>query len=397
MKRLYLIKESFWATIMMLVITFCISYLPIKFEFAKPIRQGFLGFDIYDLYYSGKHLKNTKRDTNIVIVEIGNDRTTIADQISLIQKYSPAIIGIDAIFDKEGESLENIKLLQAISRPDNIIFASKYDYAPETGRPAFIHNFFEEKDQQYQSGYINIVGSQFSVIRNYPPFLKIDDSIYSSFTSVIANKFSPEKLNKLKKRRKKLEVINYKGNLESYTSLTKEQLLHSDTTGQLRSLLSQKIVLLGYFDKEEPFLLEDLHFSPLNEEIAGKNFPDMYGVVIHANILSMILKGNYVNQASDFVSYLLAGLITFLFLLFVLWRYKKHKHPKHYWLLLAQFLAVFLVLYIFLQVFNWFHIKVPLLPIMVSLALCVELLDIYKALAVRLHKKYGYKTVFTNK
>ena len=381
----------------MLIITFSISYIPIKFEFTKPIRQGFLGFDIYDLYYSGKHLKNTQRDTNIVIVEIGNDRATIADQISLIQKYSPAVIGIDAVFDKEGEPLENMRLLQAISRSGNIIFASRYDYDAETGRPAFIHNFFEEKGHLHQSGYINILGSQFSVIRNYPPFLKVDDSLYSSFTSVIANKFSPEKFNKLKKRGRKLEVINYKGNLESYTSFTKENLISADTTGQLAALLANKIVLLGYFDNEEPFLLEDLHFSPLNEEIAGKNFPDMYGVVIHANILSMILKGNYVKQASGFVSYLLAGVITFLFLLFVLWRYKKHKHPKHYWLLLAQFLAVLLVLYLFLQVFSLFHVKVPLLPIMIALALCVEALDIYKMIALKLHKKYGYKTVFTHK
>jgi CHASE2 domain len=207
MKRFYLLKESLLATVMILIITFSISYIPIKFEFTKPIRQGFLGFDIYDLYYSGKHLKNTTRDTNIVIVEIGNDRATIADQIILIQKYSPAVIGIDAVFDKEGEPLENIKLLQAIQQSNNIIFASKYDIDPVTGRPAFFHNFFEEKDHLYQSGYINILGSQFSVIRNYPPFLKVGDSVYSAFTSTIAKKNSPEKFNKLKKRNRKSLII----------------------------------------------------------------------------------------------------------------------------------------------------------------------------------------------
>ncbi len=398
MKGFYLFIESFLATVMILIITFSVSYIPMKFEFTKPIRQGFLGFDIYDLYYSGRHL-NPKRDTNIVIVEIGSDRATIADQISLIQKYSPAVIGIDAIFEKEKdeEPLENIKLLQAISQSDNIIFASKYQTDPITGKPVFIHNFFEEKDEHYQSGYFNLIGSQFSVIRNYPPFLKAADSLYPAFTSAIAKMFSPDRFNKLKKRNRKLEVINYKGNLESYTSLTNKELVNADTTGQLGSLLSQKIVLLGYFVKDKHLVIDDLHFSPLNEEVAGKNYPDMYGVVIHANILSMILNGNYVTQASGFVSYLLAGVITFLFLLFILWRYKKHKHPKHYWLLLAQFAVVLFVLYVFLQVFNWFQVKVPLLPIMIALALSVELLDIYKMIALRLHKKYRYKTVFTYK
>lgn len=397
MKGFYLIKESLLATVMILIITFSVSYIPIKFEFTKPIRQGFLGFDIYDLYYSGRHL-NPNRDTNIVIVEIGGDRATIAYQINLIQKYSPAVIGIDAVFEKEKEGglLDNIKLLQAISQSNNIIFANRYDIDSVTGKPKFISNFFDRENDHIQSGYFNLLGNQFSVIRNYQPFLKAGDSVYSSFTSAIAKMFSPDRFNKLKKRNRKLEVINYKGNLESYTSLTNEQLLHADTTGQLGSLLTKKIVLLGYFVKDKPLVIDDLHFSPLNEEIAGKNYPDMYGVVIHANILSMILKGNYVNQASGFVSYLLAGLITFLFLLFILSRYKKRKHPKHYWLLLAQFAVVLFVLYLFLMVFNWFQVKVPLLPIMISLALCVELLDIYKMIALRLHKnkKYGFKTVF---
>lgn len=393
MKGSYLIKESLLATVMILIITFSVSYIPIKFEFTKPIRQGFLGFDIYDLYYSGRHL-NPKRDTNIVIVEIGGDRATISDQINLIQKYSPAVIGIDAVFEKEGEPLENIKLLQAISQSNNFIFASRYDIDRVTGQPKFISNFFDEKYGHYRSGYFNLLGNQFSVIRNYPPFLKAGDSVYPAFTSVIANKFSPEKFNKLKKRNHNLEVINYNGNLESYTTLTNKELVNADTTGQLGSLLTKKIVLLGYFVKTKPLVIDDLHFSPLNEEVAGKNYPDMYGVVIHANILSMILKGNYVHQASGFISYLLAGLITFLFLLFILSRYKKHKHPKHYWLLLAQFAVVLFVLYLFLEVFNWFQVKVPLLPIMIALALCVELLDIYKMIALRLHKKYRYKTVF---
>ena len=382
---------------MILIITFGISYIPFKFEFTKPIRQGFLEFDIYDLHYSGKHLGNTRRDGNVVIVEIGNDRATIADQINLIQKYSPAVIGVDAVFDREGEPVGNIKLLQAISQSGNIVFASKFDNDPVTGRQIFVHNFFNDKGTRFQSGFINILGSQLSVIRNYPPFLKIDDSVYLSFTAAISKKYSLEKFNTLQKRNNKLEIINYSGNLENYTSLTTEQLFSADTTGQLENLLNKKIVLLGYFDKEAPLVMEDLHFSPLNEEIAGKSLPDMYGVVIHANILSMIIGGNYAKLASNFVSYLLSGMITFLFMLFILSRHKKNKHPKHYKLVLAQFIIVILVLYIFLLVFNWFQVKVPLLPIMIALALCVEFLEIYRMIALWLNKKYKYKTVFNHK
>lgn len=382
---------------MTLIITFIVSFIPVKFEFTKGIRQGFLGFDIYDLYFSGKQLTHTQRDTNIILVQIGNDRGTIAGQITLLQKYNPAVIGIDAVFDKEGDPLENIKLIQAISQSGNLIFASRLDKDTVTGRPVFIRNFFEDKDHPYQSGFLNYLGSQFSVVRNYPPFLKNDDSVYLSFTSAIAKKFSPGKFEKLEKRNRRSEIINYTGNLENYTSLSKEQLQYYDTTGQLENILTNKIILLGYFDKEPPLVMEDLHFSPLNEQIAGKSFPDMYGIVIHANILSMILKGNYMNQASGLVSYLFAAIIVFFFLLFLLTQYKKQKHPKHGWFLLIQFLLILAILYLFLLVFTWFHLKVPLLPIMISLVLCVELLSLYKVIALWLHRKYQYRSVFIHK
>ena len=79
MKRYSLINESLLATVMVLIITFVVSFIPLKFEFIKGIRQEFLGFDIYDLHYSGKDLKNKQRDANIVIVEVANDRAGVAE------------------------------------------------------------------------------------------------------------------------------------------------------------------------------------------------------------------------------------------------------------------------------------------------------------------------------
>src|SRR5205085_12579780 len=116
-----------------------------------------------------------------------------------------------------------------------------------------------------------------------------------------------------------------------------------------------------------------------------------------ANILSMILNDDYTFQASDFTRYILACVIIFLFLYYMLSQYRLKPHPKHGKFLLIQFLLVILMLYLFLEVFNLFLIKVPLLPIMIALVLCVELLGVYKNIALWLHKKYNYKTVFAHK
>jgi CHASE2 domain-containing sensor protein len=384
------------ATVVTLVITFVVSFIPFKFEFTKAIRQEFLGFDIYDLYYSGNHIKNTTRDTSIVLVEVGDDRAAIAGQISIIRKYSPAVLGVDVTFKQPGDTIPDALLVQALTRPDSIVFASEYT---NTTKDIYVFkgNFFDEKDSRHQSGYINFLGTEFSVVRNYPPFIEQDGTAYPAFSSAIIKKFSPEKYDELKKRHRETEIIDYRGNLETYTTISKQQLPYLDKSGQLKSLFEGKIVLLGYFVKKgEPLVLDDLHFSPLNEQVAGKSFPDIYGVAIHANILSMILSGSYASQASELFAYLMAAIIVFFFLWYLLSKYKKSPHPNHGWFLLLQFIIIVIMLYVFLQVFNLLHIKVPLLPIMVGLVLSVELLGVYKWIALWLNRKYNYTTVFNN-
>ncbi len=397
MKKFHIVKESLLAALLTLIITYVVSFIPLKYEFSKAIRQEFLGFDIYDLYYTGNHLKNTKRDDSIILVEIGVSRSAITDQVNLIEKYGPSVIGIDAVFDKEGNLLENAEFVRTIDQYKNIVFGKRYSIDSLTQQPVFIGNFFEKGSRVYPFGYINFLGNQFSVIRNYPPFLRTADSLYPSFTSAIIAKFSPGKFEKLKERKRQAEIINYQGNIENYNSLTAAQLNYFDSTGQLTSLLSGKIVLMGYFVKNPPLVLEDLHFSPLNEQMAGKSFPDMYGVVIHANILSMIISGCYAKEASVFISYLLAGLIITFFLYYIISKHKQGRHPSHGKFLLVQFLLIVVILYVFLMVFNWFLIKIPLLPIMIALVLCLELFGLYKIIALWLHKKFNYTTVFSHK
>src|SRR5215813_4821682 len=90
----YVFKEALFATFFTILITFLISFIPMRSEFIKAVKQGFLDFDIYDLYFSGRHLPDLQRHNDIVIIEIGEDRTMIADQLAILKKYSPAVVGI---------------------------------------------------------------------------------------------------------------------------------------------------------------------------------------------------------------------------------------------------------------------------------------------------------------
>lgn len=385
-KKIHVFKESIAATVIVLLITYIISFIPWSLEYGKALHQGFADFDIYDLYYSEKNESNFTRDSNIILVQIGNTRQDIAEEINLINSYQPKVIAIDAFFEKR--TTDDSALSKIVATKKNLIFINRYT---EDGIVPNI--FYNDTDR---CGFGNFLGQQYSVIRTFSPTLNIDGKLYKSFAACIAERADKNSYEILKKRNNNIELINYKGNLESYTNFTAEELFQYHFAGELNKILPNKIVLLGLFSKDTSNeILNDLHFSPLNKVVSGKSFPDIYGVVIHANIVSMILDKKYPEYASKAVTYLFAFIITFLFYFYMISRYNKKTNPSHTIFLIVQIFSILFVLYFFLKLYDWFLFKVSLEPIMISIVLSLEFFGIYESLAKWLHKKYNYTTVFS--
>ncbi len=385
MTKLHLFKESFIATVVIITITYLISFFPWSLEYGKALHQGFADFDIYDLYYSGRHQQTAQRDTNIILVQIGNTRDEIAQQIDLINNYNPKVIGIDAFFERRSEN--DSALQKTIASYLNLVFINRYT------ADGFVANIFNNKPDR--CGFGNFFGQEYSVIRTFIPSLKVDDTDYNSFTSCIIKLANKKSYDVLQQRNNNAELINYKGNLEFYTSFTADELLEYHFSNQLEKILNNKIVLLGYFTKDtSAMVLNDLHYTPMNEIVSGKSFPDTYGVVIHANILSMIISGKYPVDASKAVSYLFAFVLTFFYYYYMISRYNRKAHPSHTVFLLVQIFSILFILYFFLKLYDWFLFKVTLEPIMISMVLSLEFFGIHQALAEWLKRKYHYKTVF---
>lgn len=81
MKKVHLFKEAIITTLIVLVTTFFISFIPWSLEYAKALHQGFADFDIYDVYYLGNKQISNNRDPDIILVELGNNRSEIENQI----------------------------------------------------------------------------------------------------------------------------------------------------------------------------------------------------------------------------------------------------------------------------------------------------------------------------
>jgi CHASE2 domain-containing sensor protein len=114
-------------------------------------------------------------------------------------------------------------------------------------------------------------------------------------------------------------------------------------TGQFEdSLITGRIVLLGYVNTN-PSDLEDKKFSPMNSRFAGKSIPDMNGVVVHANIISMVLDKDYIKKVPLWGNLLLAIIVCWLHMSFFVHYYLE----SHIWFhLAAKILGVLAIFFV---------------------------------------------------
>lgn len=397
MRKLPILKEALLSTILILITVFLINFFPFKYELVKPIKQDFGDFDIYDLHYS--KLQNEKKDTNIVLVQIGDTRDEIQKQLKLLSAYKPAVIGIDVDFKKAPDEAVEDSVKEKRIKDDSVLKKQIHDMPQVvtghrmvidhiTGHLEVQPNYFDDDSTiRNRSGYFNFIGEEISVIRQYAPFYKLDSTIEYALTSRILEKFKPDLFQKLKKRKNKIEAINYSGNTEHYVTITREELMKDSVTKEFKKNIKGKIVLLGVFYTTPPLLMDDIHFTPLNRKISGKSLPDMYGVVIHANVLSMLLSGKYIKMKSEKFTYLLAFLIVFFITLYQLRLHKRKIHMAHWKMILFQVVAIVLLVYIFFLVFSFCHVRVDLLPAIIAIVLSVEVFGPYRRAAEWITKK----------
>src|SRR6185436_15657522 len=137
-------------------------------------------------------------------------------------------------------------------------------------------------------GYANLIGEDVGTIRSYSPFDKVDGKKYPHITTAIVKEYDHKAYERLEKRHKDQEMINYTRALNEEDK-KKYQLLEADVLfeeGAVDSnLLKDKIVLLGYVNLEDPNDIEDKKFTPMNHKFYGKQHPDMFGVIVQANII----------------------------------------------------------------------------------------------------------------
>jgi CHASE2 domain-containing sensor protein len=383
-------------TIIVFAIILFLSYLPINLGLLDPIGNALKDFEIFDIVFSRLRVEQNL-DSNIVIVNIGNlDRIGIANQIHKLSKYGPKVIGVDVFFREPWDKNQDSILTNLITSSKNLIIVNKLtNYNDDKGiYESELKSFY--KLGEASVGYANLsedIGGGYKTIRNFKPFALYKDKIENAFSTEIVKKYDPSSFRYLLDRNRQSELINYRGNYNKFFFLDADEINSKPNLNFIKG----KIVLLGFIGTNSDTLsLEDKFFTPLNARYAGKSFPDMYGVVIHANIISMILSRNYINELPSIISFIIAFIIGYLNVILLF--YIKVKWDDWFGGLskLIILIQTILVLFVGIVLFHQFNYRIQLTLLMVVIALVPTSIDFYQNYIAKLpfinkHENIGHK------
>jgi CHASE2 domain-containing sensor protein len=371
-------------------------------------------------------------DTNIVIVNIGYlSRGDIGRQILTLNQFNPKVIALDIIFSCDGGIKDPINCPQAYDTLNNMIFASAITEAGprmvmaekiwqttglvEKYGDIDMYDSMEHTDaellQNAHEGFVNLDTDaehqeDLKVCRQLNPKLEVSGKTELAFSTMIAMLYDSVKTKKYLAREKAKEVINYRGNIPDwhgagnfagrYSVLDVEQSL--DTSQFDGAMIRDKIVILGFMGADlRDTSWDDKFITPLNKNYAGKTRPDMYGVVVHANAVSMILNEDYINEFEAWQEYLLAFIVCLLNVaLFSL----INRHIPLWFdgiTVLVQLIQIILLTFLMIYLFNWLDFKLNLTITLAVTALVGTCFEIYFNVVKRVAQRIKASRLFTKK
>lgn len=377
-----LFRDAFFCTIMTFIVAGILYFAFVNLSILDPFEKAFKDFKFTDIFYS-ERINKEQRNNKIVIVNIKHaDRFQIAQVIDKIDTQGPSVIGLDIIFeDRKSEFIDSI-LKSSLASAKSLVTA----YFHENDSVVNNHDYFQFNGET--KGYINLdLEGQNSVIRNFLG-VKGDNNDEYAFATQLALKAGYLKETYAKKELKNQIPINYIGNKDIFLSFDIEEVLNKEEIPAFKDA----VVILGYLgDGNESFDIEDKHFTPLNSEWVGRAVPDTFGVIVHANILNMLSKGNMIYRVSKFSTYLLSFIVCFLTILLSIKLYIKSSFVFDVSEKLIQLILSIVLVYLGLALLQA-NIYLSVVPVILLSILGIEMIDYYEYLVKYLNKKFKWES-----
>lgn len=370
-KKSIRVLEYFFINIFIFIGIGLLSLVIFNVTFFNYLEEAFKDFTFTDIYYTKIINQDRIYKGPLVLINVEDkSRQEIAFLLQRLQEGKPKVIGLDIIFPDKKDSSSDEILKQTFAQYKNLVFPYIADFEKSNS---------EVKSNQFfgieSKAFINVSGEQreFSTVRDYYPAY----NNIPAFTTAIMQMYDPSKAGFLLKRNDKKTEIRYFGNQQNFNYNTFNEVMNPafniDT-------LKNKIVLMGYLgiagNKINP-LDEDRFFTPLNPRLSGRSHPDMYGMVIHANILRMALDKDYIYSLPTWLNWILAFFLSLIFLpLFVKW-YVHKPVWFHLFALFMQLLISIFFVYLTIQLYASANIKIESSVLLIAVLLLVDFILFY--------------------
>ena len=300
-------KKIVLSFVIIFIFTALLSRVHVYNSILNPFDSSNKSYDFYDLYYKYFQVSRSFEDPDIVLFNIEDkSRAEIIESIKIINAAQPKLISIN-IFINSPE-LDSII--------DHNI--SRYVLAYDTRAISQQHNV-----DGINYGHVQLAGKDNITARQFLTSIKDHSGRpIRSLGQIIASKYL---------RRKPIELpseqyIHYsvdmvKSAFSPLTSkkdyfLTLDADLIEDNFQSLSKRIRNKIVLIGVVDNSI-CIYEDRHYTPYNNKLFSRSFPDMSSTQIHANIIRMLLDDKIIKQVPSYIQIILSIVIIYILLRFI--------------------------------------------------------------------------------
>lgn len=383
--KLYI--ESFFVTVLVYLVIWALFLLVnISFEPFNYVFKSVKDIDLNDLYFSNIDVNDV--DTNIIIVNIEDvNRGKIAEVLEKVGEAKPAVIGLDVFFSNYIQTpFDSILKDQIIKQKDNLVMVANFD---DNGN--YDENYWQLDNVDYGHALILSSEDKTASVREFEP--KTNSDVYS-FSARIARKFDRKLFDKLVSRNNPTERIDYIGGAGAFMMLNYRDILNMDN--YMLDLLSNKIVLIGYCGDSTQQMVNyyDAFYTPVGQSMSVNRLPDMYGVMVHANIVSMIIRESYFNNTPGWIVFVISFIIAYFTV--VAFSYFYLRKPMYFNVVskVLQLLGIFVLLWMVFLLFSMFNLNFKTSYLIVAIILSVDVLFLYEYIAILVYKKFGVKSIF---
>jgi CHASE2 domain-containing sensor protein len=392
------------------------------FSAFDPISQALGEFQLTDYVFS-KFREQPNPDKRIILVNLSQaTRRELGQAVSIISQHKPKVIGIDGFFNCEGgfydtlncpqlkDTLGNMMLANAITEAGNVVLVSRLlqSHATVDAQLVDVYDSIEFSDPMYtanaRSAFANLVTEasyqeDVKICRSFIPKVNVNGKDQLAFSVTMAMMYDSAKTKRFLARGNEEEIINFLGNINIPNVKVKYLRDKMSNVSDFNAIcyaidwwdfidnkyspeiFENSVVIVGYLGNYlGDAAWEDKFFTPLNTKVAGRANPDMFGPVIHANIVAMILNEDYIDGISLTTQIVIAILMCFLNVLLFFWIDTKFPLMFDGLSVVIQIIEIVLVSGLIIAVFDSYNVKLDLTLTIGVLAAIGPCFDIYKSL-----------------